>query len=113
MSLLESQYRAGQNLRSVGWQGQLEQADHEQAVLSVARDFLAQISPEEISSLPLDCRPGRLVDADDVSQYAFTLAQALMHGGPEPEVLHKLSAFFADAATRLSQILAGHDDLNA
>ena len=108
MSLYESRFRSDRSVRSIGWQTQLHEARHPHDVLAIARDFLAQVSPEEISQLPVECRPDRLVDEDDVSGYALMLARAQSHtdSGSEPEVLHKLCAFFADASTRLSQIFA-------
>lgn len=89
----------------MGWQGQLDRADRPEAVVAVARDYLAQVSPEEVAQLPEACRPTRLVDADDVATYALELArhQASSDG---PQVLHKMAAFFADASMRLSRILA-------
>ena len=105
MSLYEQRKYPERRLRSLGWQGQLDHADRPEAVLAVARDYLAQISPEEVAQLPEECRPRRLVDGDDVASYALELArhQASADG---PEVLQKMAAFFADASLRLSQILA-------
>ena len=105
MSLQDQRQHAERKLRSLGWQGQLDQADRPEAVLAIARDYLAQVSPEEVAQLPEDCRPGRLVDADDVATYAFELARR-QSSADAPEVLHKLAAFFSDASKRLSQILA-------
>lgn len=92
-------------LRSLGWQGQLDQADRPEAVVAVARDYLAQIGPEEVAQLPEECRPIRLVDADDVAAYAFQLARGL-NTPDAPEVLHRLAAFFSNASMRASRILA-------
>jgi len=105
MSLSGTPRQPERRLRSLGWQGQLEQATRPEAVLAVARDYLAQVSPEEVAQLPEDCRPGRLVDSADVADYAFELARR--QTSPEAgEVLHKLATFFADASMRLSKILA-------
>jgi len=104
MSLSETPRLAGHKLRSLGWQGQLDHATRPEAILAIARDYLAQVSPEEVAQLPEECRPGRLVDAADVSDYAFELARRQSSPGAT-EVLHKLAAFFADASMRLSQIL--------
>lgn len=108
MSLSETSPASGRKLRSIGWQGQLDQADRPEAVLVVARDYLAQVSPEEIVQLPVDCRPARLVDAEDVATYAFELGRR--QSSPDAsDVLHKLAAFFADASKRLSQLLTDPD----
>lgn len=106
LSETETSSPSEQKLRSIGWQGQLDQADRPEAVLAVARDYLAQVSPEEIAQLPVDCRPQRLVDPEDVAGYAFQLGRR--QSAPDAsEVLHKLAAFFADASNRLSQVLTG------
>ena len=103
---LDSQFlKSGRTLRALGWQGQLDQAATPEAVLAVARDFLAQVSPEEIAELPVDCRPGRLVDGDDIAIYAVTLARHAAEDDSH-DLLHKLSTFFADANLRMSQVLA-------
>ena len=105
MSLQDQRQHPERRLRSIGWQGQLDHADRPEGVLAVARDYLAQVSPEEIAQLPEDCRPSRLVDADDVAAYAFELARR--QSSPDsPEILHKLAAFFSDASARLSKIMA-------
>src|SRR5262249_39113491 len=88
MSLHESHQKSELKLRALGWQGQLDQADRPDAVLAVARDYLAQVSPEEVALLPEECRPMRLVDADDVANYAFELARNQV-SVDAPEVLHK------------------------
>lgn len=107
----EQKYNGERKLRALGWHGQLDQAERPEAVLNVARDYLAQISPEEVAQLPEDCRPARLVDAEDVAAYAFELARHQASSGG-PEVLNKLAAFFADASMRVSQLLA-HTDQEA
>jgi hypothetical protein len=76
-------------------------------VVDVARDFLALVTPEEMAHLPSDCRPGKLVDGEDVGNYALTLARRSC----EPDfldhpMLQRLAAFFGDALARLSQLAA-------
>ena len=88
------------------WQDAVRAADTEDDVLDLVRDFLAQFSPVEIAELPHPCRPGKIIDARDVTEYAFELAR---HRCDEPEegaqVLHRLAAFFTDANQRLAEIL--------
>src|SRR5438270_11156759 len=104
MSLDSESLKSGRTLRAIGWHGQLEEAGPPEAVLSVARDYLAQVSPEEVAELPLDCRPSRIVDADDLASYAVTLARRAAN--EDIDLVHKLSTFFTDAAVRMSQVLA-------
>ena len=62
-------------ISSLGWQGRLDEADTAHELASVARDFLATWTPEEIVQLPKSLRPWKIVDADDVTSYAIQLAQ--------------------------------------
>ena len=103
---LESEFlKTGRTLRALGWHGQLEEAKTPEAVLGVARDYLAQISPEEVAELPIECRPVRIVDADDLAIYAVTLARRAARDD-SPDLVNKLSTFIADATVRMSQVLA-------
>ena len=43
----------------------LEDADSEREVVGVVKEYLARLGPGEISTLPEDCWPGRIVDRDD------------------------------------------------
>lgn len=73
----------------------------------MVRDHLARWSPEEIALLPEDCRPGRIRDADDVSQWAFQLASnhcaGTVHGEAE-RLLERMLEFVTHAARRLSEL---------
>lgn len=93
------------SLASVGWQGRLAAAASREDVVGVARDFLALVGPEEIARMPADCRPGKLVDGDDVANYAVTLARRSC----DPDCLgdhnlQRVGAFFGDALARLTQL---------
>ncbi len=89
------------------WQDRLDSAASEADVVAAAREFLAQFNPQEIYSLPPPCRPEKLVDASDVTSYAFVLVR---HGScleAQPAaLLQKIAAFFSNASTRLSEIMA-------
>ena len=88
----------------VTWQSRLDKASDERDVVSIAREFMAQFTPREIGSIPEECRPGKIVDAGDVTSCAFDLAKHSSHGDGE-STISKVSAFFASASTRLSQIM--------
>jgi len=55
------------------WQDRLNLAKSEAEVVSVVRDFAAQLSPQDISRLPPECRPPKFMDAEDVTSYSVTL----------------------------------------
>ena len=90
-----------------GWHGRLNEAMTPDDVVTIARDYVALWSPQELGQLPVDLRPGKIVDAEDVGSFALALVQAQMGRGTPAEMLvHKLGAFFSSASLRLSQILA-------
>jgi hypothetical protein len=93
------------------WQDRLSGAATEGEVVSVARDYVAQFTPEEISHLPEACKPTKIVDWRDVSEYALTLMRHHCDDGEgSTSPIHRLSAFFSNASVRLSQILQNDDE---
>jgi len=94
-------------LVAVSWSDRLDAARNENELLEVARDFLATFSPYDLARLPESMRPGRLVDANDVSELAFVL---LSHGAHDvsgaPRGLHRLRRFFTHASVRVSELMA-------
>jgi hypothetical protein len=96
---------------SIGWRGRLDEATTAHEVVSAAKDFVAAWTPEEIASLPPHCRPGKIVDADDVTAYAIQLAQECRAADSDADPrVHRMGNFFSDASLRLSQILVGARD---
>ena len=90
---------------SFGWQDRLAQSGSAEEIVAVAREYLARITPEEYSNLPPECRPRKIVDADDVVDYAVTLVRGSCEAGNASDaVLQHLAGFFTDACTRLSQV---------
>jgi hypothetical protein len=90
---------------SLSWQSRLNAAQEPDEVVTIARDFLARLSPEEYSRLPDDCRPRKLVDADDVVDYAVTLVRRSCEADRLADALvHQMAAFFTDASRRFSQL---------
>ena len=105
-----------QGIRStLTWQDRLAGCHAEGEVIEYARDFLAQFSSYDIAQLPEACRPPRLKDAENISEYGFGLVRHHCdHGAPHDYAVHRLVVFFSNATVRLSQILhlqsaAGND----
>ena len=90
-----------------GWQERLDAAGTAQEVVEAARDFIATITPEETQQLPPECRPGKIVDQHDVSDFAFTLVR---HSCADEYLadpnLFRIATFFTRATQRLSRIMA-------
>ena len=99
-------------MNQLSWHGRLNDAVSQEDVVAVARDYVALWAPEELGQMPGDLRPGKIVDAEDVSAYAFALMQAQMGGGQVAEsVVHKMGAFFSSATMRLAQIMARSNEV--
>jgi hypothetical protein len=89
------------------WKALLDDAQSERDVVALARDYLATWTPEEIATLPVDCRPGLMHDGEDITYWAFeyTRRHIALENDPALSVpLLKLRAFFGHAASRMSQV---------
>lgn len=90
------------------WQDRLLDTTDAYEVVGLARDFVAQFSPGEIAHLPELCRPGKIVDAEDVNAYAFVLVRHHCDDGQGANhAIHQLAAFFGGAAQRLAELSHG------
>ncbi len=87
------------------WQERLDEALTEDEVLAVARDYLATLSPQEYARLPHAIRPGKLVDANDVTTYAFELVRAQCDDADAAGTLQRLAHIMSRASIRLSEIM--------
>ena len=95
---------------TVSWHGRLSSAASEAEVLDVVRDFMATVSSYDIARLPEPCRPRKMVDASDITNYAFVIVRHHCDDGEgTARVAHKLASFFSSASIRLSQLLAAPD----
>ena len=119
---MESNYRIQRWERSSAppedWRNLIRDSATEDELVSLVRDHLARWSPDEIARLPEDCRPGRIRDGDDISQWAYLLASnhcsRTVHPDDEP-LLERMLEFVTQAAIRLSELQAverpeGHAD---
>jgi hypothetical protein len=90
----------------VSWAAGVEGAVSVHEVIEIARDFLAQFTPYEIYALPEACTPpAKIVDADDVTGYAFALvSHQCAEGARHAEMVHKMADFFSHAAHRLAYL---------
>ena len=91
------------------WRRQLIGATSEHEVIVLAREHIASWDPDEIAVLPEPCRPGRLVDGDDIAHYAYELARAhcsLLYEGAQDAVVMRLLAFMSEAAIRMAEVKA-------
>lgn len=88
------------------WNDRLRHAHSERDVVDVVRDYLATVTIGEIALLPESCRPRRLGSASEIAGYAFDLVRHQIDAAEALPIYHKLIRFFADANTRLSELLS-------
>lgn len=89
------------------WWNQLKDTASEAEVVSLTREFLAAWTPEQLTGVPEDARPGRINNGDDIRELALTLKRANFDFvGEELDalLLEKMSAFFSEAAFHLSRL---------
>ena len=87
------------------WATRLAHATSEHDAVAAARDFLSELTFEEIKRLPDICRPFRLVDGQDITWYAMTLLRHQFDAGNKEHGLEtRLTTFFSEASVRLAQV---------
>lgn len=85
----------------------LRTAASEHDVVELAREYLGEWLPEEIGRLPLECRPVKLRDGDDLSHLAVSLAIANTSFDIAPDdlrMVEELDAFIGSACRRVAEI---------
>ena len=101
------------------WAALLNRARSEADVVRVVREFVAQLTPQELAALPEALRPGRFRDAQDIADFAVAVKMHYLSPhevGEEPGLEARIAAFFAGAAHRaaqLSQITESEEDKSA
>ena len=97
----------------LSWYQQLDKAVDAAEVVAIARDYLATWTPEEISCLPQECRPGRIrapADLVELHECAVEAFRSTRDGGAELKALHLLTSFLVHANLRLVHLNAEGPD---
>jgi hypothetical protein len=92
------------------WEHQLDLTKNEAEVIELAREYIAQLEHWEIILLPEVLRPRKIVDAVDISNYAFELVRYESDDDGLARLVHKLAAFFSHCSMHLSQLLRRTND---
>jgi hypothetical protein len=87
------------------WQERLDNAATEADVVDVTRDYLATLSHAEYKYLPVSLRPLKIVDANDVTTYAFDLVRHECEDEGAQRLVQRLAHILSRASIRLSQIM--------
>ena len=106
MTIHSFQGAASPHMTGTTWHHRLDAARGVDEVVAAARDFLALFGPLELAALPDGCRPpAKIVDGDDISDYAFELVRFECAERDETaDLVHKLARFFSHASMRLAQL---------
>jgi hypothetical protein len=89
------------------WHELLDAAGDGGQVLDIARRFVAELEPSDVSSLPPECRPGSIDHESDIDYWNLRYADEcrdLWGTDRDGRVLTELSKFFLRASVRLSRI---------
>ena len=76
----------------------------ETEVVTAVRDSLRDWHPADLAQLPAPCRPGKIRDAEDIANLAYTLTSTRIGSDESNELLVRLETLFAHACQRLSEI---------
>ena len=89
------------------WFAQLDRAKSIPETIAVARDFVADWSPQDLALLPGPCRPGRIRDEQDIEALHSCLVETYRESratGKELDALQRLTSFMVRASIRLSEL---------
>jgi hypothetical protein len=76
-------------------------------VVNVTRAYLAGCTREDLERLPASCRPGRVLDSNDIEEWADRLAGESRHAMlvmQDERTLDRLTSHFLIASVRIRQL---------
>ena len=91
----------------MSWNKEIRAARNWQELLSLARDFVAKLSPDEVVTLPATCREIRIKGTDDLFFWHERLAEEFFANAAkgDPSDAHRdLLDFFTVAAERAAEL---------
>jgi hypothetical protein len=89
------------------WHQKVDSAESSGEVLGIARDFLTSLTPDDLASVPDDCRPGPIRDQSDIDFWNLRLAEelrAIWGTNRDGHMVTELAQFFLHASVRLSRL---------
>jgi hypothetical protein len=91
----------------LSWLRQIDDATSVAQVVSIARDFLATWTPQELARLPTRCRPGRIRDEGDIADLHSNLVdeyRATRATGDELTALQLLTSYLVRVSVRIAEL---------
>src|SRR5687768_9327950 len=87
------------------WHSQVESARTAEEVVTLMRDYIASLTPEQLALLPERHRPLRVKAEDDLEYWTFKLSSIPAGDrAASPEFLQDLFMHFLHASLRITQI---------
>ena len=86
------------------WHSRVEEMPTVEGVVALMRDYVASLTPEQLSQLPERCRPLRVKAEDDLEYWTFRLSS--IPGGQRMDdgFVQDLFMHFLHASLRITQI---------
>ncbi len=103
----------GTNTIGLTWLVRIDAAVTVGEVLDVVRVYLAHLTPAEVAFLKPNCRPPKLVDGNDIAEYALELVRETCTDDPAPPLVLKIAAVVSHASARVSELMTLTNDAQA
>jgi hypothetical protein len=85
------------------WHSRVETVTTVEGVVSLMRDYVASLTPEQLAQLPERCRPIRVKAEDDLEYWTFRLS-SISAGRTDSGFVQDLFMHFLHASLRITQI---------
>jgi hypothetical protein len=99
--------------RSTRWLTLISQAQTEEQLVILMREYLSTLLPADLERLPPECHLKFMSEGNDISRAAVTFAQCDLKGGFDArttETLQQMVEVFVKAQVRLREILGRKHD---
>lgn len=100
----------GTNTIGLTWLDRIDTAVSVEEVLDVVRVYLAHLTPPEVAALPPKCRPRKLVDGNDIAEYALDLVRETCTDEAGTPLVLKIAAVVSHASSRVSELMTLTND---
>ena len=100
----------GTNTIGLTWLDRIDAAVTVGEVLDVVRVYLAHLTPAEIAFLSPNCRPPKLLDGDDIAEYALELVRETCADEAAAPLVLKIAAVVSHASARVSELMTLTND---
>lgn len=86
------------------WHSRIEDVDSVDEVITLGRDYLASLTPEQLSLLPDACRAVRIKAEDDIEYWTYRISAVRHEDRCDSALLQDLFMHLLHASLRISQI---------